>query len=446
MTRVLAIADTDSYLKWSAATLAAMPTAWRRTQLVIENPVMPSAAQITAATALPVEVLSRAAVCRRIRELRPDVLLLAGTGPVVADLSGDRTLRTPDRPVLLTGLPGISVPATRSAIRFRTGCDLFVLHSHREVSEFAELAQHTAPRLEFGLARLPFLGAEPVSSTERSDLLFAAQAKVPVARAERESILLALAEAGGAVVKVRAQADEQQTHHEAWPYPELLADLIDSGRIAPDAVRCVGGSMAEALATARGLVTVSSTAALEAMAADVPVLIISDFGISAEMINIVFADSGCLGTLTDLSSGRLPRPRPEWLEANYFHPEPENDWLIRLERLLEIRAAGGLPRPVRTSSVRKRIRRRLRLLVPAAVARPLLRARSGLRARFDLRARAGRPERRLADAGQPPGRTTPGPRRAHPGSPVAAEPTGGSPAAHQPRRPASPPGSSARHH
>ena len=36
--RVLAIADTDSYLKWSAATLEALPESWESTQLLIANP------------------------------------------------------------------------------------------------------------------------------------------------------------------------------------------------------------------------------------------------------------------------------------------------------------------------------------------------------------------------------------------------------------------------
>ena len=53
--RVLAIADTDSYLKWSAATLEALPDFWESTQLLIENPVMPSLAQIRAASKRPVE-------------------------------------------------------------------------------------------------------------------------------------------------------------------------------------------------------------------------------------------------------------------------------------------------------------------------------------------------------------------------------------------------------
>ena len=44
--RLLAIADSDSYLKWSAATLGALPPRWQQSQVVVENPVMPSAAQI----------------------------------------------------------------------------------------------------------------------------------------------------------------------------------------------------------------------------------------------------------------------------------------------------------------------------------------------------------------------------------------------------------------
>jgi len=99
-----------------------------------------------------------------------------------------------------------------------------------------------------------------------------------------------------------------------------------------------------------------------------PTLIISDFGVSAEMINLVFEESGCLGTLDDLRSGRLWQPDPRWLEANYFHPAEENNWLELLNQLLEVRAAGQLPpRPHRRALLRGRVRRRLRLMIPAAL-------------------------------------------------------------------------------
>jgi hypothetical protein len=366
---VLAIADTDSYLKWSAATLDALPHSWESSQLLIRNPVMPSEAQIRAASRRPVEVLSFGALVRRIRRECPDVVLLACTGPVVTALTAHRVFWRRNRPVLITGLPGISVPATKRAVAARAACDLFVVHSKREIADFRAFAASQAPRLACGLASLPFLlnrSPTPVAdSAHRHHLVFAAQAKVPAARVHREQILLALADAGSAVVKLRAWSEEQQTHNETWSYPKIMEDLVEHGRAAPDAVAFVGGSMYEVLRTARGLVTVSSTAALEAIAMDRPILIISDFGVSAEMINVVFEGSGCLGTLDDLRSGRLLRPDPLWLETNYFHRVVENDWLARVSDLLVVRAAGQLPgRPRLHASLQQRARRRLRLIFP----------------------------------------------------------------------------------
>jgi Putative glycosyltransferase (DUF6716) len=370
--RVLAIADTDSYLKWSAATLDALPHSWESSQLLIKNPVMPSPGQIRTASSRPVEILSHARVVRRIGDDCPDVVLLACTGPVVATLTAQRVFWGRNRPVLVTGLPGISVPATHRAVATRAACDLFVLHSKREVAEFGDIAASQAPRLAFGLASLPYLlNRLPRLVTDSSlkyRLVFAAQAKVPTERADREQILLALADAGSAVVKLRAWSEEQQTHNEAWSYPVIMRDLVAQRRLSPDAVDFVGGSMYDALRRARGLVTVSSTAALEAIAMDRPILVITDFGISAEMINLVFEGSGCLGTLDDLRSGRLRRPDPGWLESNYFHHAEENDWLKRLSELLAVRAAGRLPRRPRShASLRQRVRRRLRLIIPVGL-------------------------------------------------------------------------------
>jgi Putative glycosyltransferase (DUF6716) len=343
--RVLAIADTDSYLKWSTTTLDALPDLWESRQLLIQNPVMPSEAQIQAATGRPVEFVSHAALRRRIRLERPDVVLLACTGPVVSALAAQRVFRGRTRPVLVTGLPGISVPATIRAVASRAGCDLFLLHSKREVDEFAEIGAWRAP-----------------------NLVFAAQAKVPTEREHREKILLALADAGPAVVKLRAWSEEQQTHRETWSYPEIMNDLVMRGHLRADAVGFVGGSMQSALHRSRGLVTVSSTAALEAMAMNRPILIISDFGVSAEMINLVFEGSGCLGTLDDLRCGRLSQPDPAWLAANYFHPADANNWLELLNQLLELRATGQLPqRPRSRASLWTRVRRRLRLMIPRAI-------------------------------------------------------------------------------
>ena len=425
---VLAVADTDSYLKWSMATLRHLPAAWTRTQLVVANPVQPSPAQIRAVGDEPVGVVSRRRLLTRIARSRPDVVLLACTGPVVRNLTDATSLRRPDRPVLVTGLPGIAVPATSRAIRARAGCDLFVVHSRRELAEFSALGAGLAPRLRFGLARLPFLddldGPDPdPGSTGGADLVFAAQAKVPSARADREAILLGLATDRAPVVKLRAGPKEQQTHRETWPYATVLADLVAAEAVAADRIRLAQGSMHDALVEARGLVTVSSTAALEAIARRLPVLVLSDFGVSAELINLVFEGSGCLGTLDDLRTQRLRHPDPAWLETNYFHRGDAQDWQPLIFALLAQRVGPGLGPPPARGRWSARARRRLRLVVPAPVWQRLLDARARWRR---LRGWPGR------------GRTVHGPP---PGRPAGSAPVGpppGPPVGRRPSPPASP--------
>ncbi len=378
MPRMIAVADSDSYLKWTHATSARMPGGWVCDTVVVRNPAQPSAAQIAAVTDQPVEVLSRRELIAKIAFEHPDAVLLGCTGPTVAQLSAQRSLsESRRRPVLITGLPGISIPPSTRAIRYRAGCDLMIVHSRRERREFSALAQTMAPGLRVALTRLPFLidaepSAEPDGTVEapQGPVIFAGQAMVPPKAEQRRMILRALADVPGdvrPVVKLRAAAGERQTHNEQYPYPALWKQLVRSGHASKRRVTFNQGSMRAALERAGGLVTVSSTAALEAMAAGVGVLILNDFGVNHTMINTVYAESGCLGTLDDLRRGEFRMPNKEWLMENYFHPEAESDWLDRLDDLLAIRELHGLAQSVSmpVGSRSSRLKRRLRLELPA---------------------------------------------------------------------------------
>ena len=381
--RVLAVADADSYLKWSAATLDRLPADWQRRQVLLVSPIAPSPNQALAATGTSIQRLGLGALARLVRRDPPDVLLLACTGPTVAVLAGLRVVRGRRRPVLVTGLPGISIPASTRAVAHRGDCDLLVVHSRREREEFARLASAAAPDLTVALSGLPFLTRDPaqrVDAPAGDDVVFAAQAKVPARRADREAILLALSEVrppGSAVVKVRALAGEQQTHHEELPYAELWDGLSAAGRVSPDGVRFAAGSMRAALAQARSLVTVSSTATLEAIDTGVPVVVLNDFGVADSLINTVFAGSGCLGDLADVRAGRAFTPDPTWLVDNYFHPVDEDDLVERVTDLVRRRDAGLLPiRVRRRRQPWRRLRETARLLLPAPVLGWLRRIRA----------------------------------------------------------------------
>ncbi len=409
--RLLVVADSDSYLKWGASLASTLPRplrpasgvpgSWRVQVVLLDSPVLPSARQVrvaldgTACSLDALRVVDLAGLDTILDVRRPDVVLLALRGPLVRVVA-PRIAARPDRPVLVSGFPGITIPAEPKAIVYREQTDLVVLHSRREVREFARNAAGMPVDVSFGLARLPFLGGAvsgggadaagpaPVRPRggARDDVVFAVQAKVPRSLEDRERLVGWLVDAARAqperrvVVKVRARSGEAQTHAEAHDLQGLLAAPSVAGALPTNLV-VEDGPMADHLRRAAALVTVSSTAVLEAVAAGVPALLLDDFGVDASMINLVFAGSGLLAGHEALVAGDYRDPDPAWLEDNYFHPAADDDWIVQLGALVAARDRGVLPPRVRrhnlTGGAVRRAYERRRMLGerdagPAAVA------------------------------------------------------------------------------
>jgi hypothetical protein len=179
-----------------------------------------------------------------------------------------------------------------------------------------------------------------------TDLVFAAQAMVPVERHERSVIAEILVRAAEAdprrrvVVKLRSRDGEAETHLERDAYADLF-------RSRPSNLVFSYEPMARALERAEGLVTVSSTAAIEALAAGVPVIALDTFGVRKSLLNTVFIGSGLLGGGEEVVRRQFRHPHPGWMWDNYFHPAPDSGWWADVEKLIAQRRAGALaPRPV----------------------------------------------------------------------------------------------------
>lgn len=354
---IVGLADTDSYVKWGASLLGSVKDAADVTMLVVETPLVVSETQQRAALAgagLAGERVRRveyADLQRELMTLRPDAVLIAARGPLARVLARLAAGLSP-RPVIVTGLPGISIPATSRALQFRAQCDLFVLHSTRELREFAALANARGLSQRFALSRLPFaVPPRRQGGARGGDLVFAAQAIVPRERADRlrvAKMLIAAAEANPwrrVVVKLRAAAGEKQTHREVDDYRDLLARL-GRRRPLPQNLVVSTGPMARALDTAEGLVTVSSTAAIEAVARGVPVIALDTFGVSDQLINPVFVGSGLLAGEEAVIARDFRHPEAAWLADNYFHDPAMDAWFDRMQSLIEQRRAGRLePKP-----------------------------------------------------------------------------------------------------
>lgn len=369
MPRALVVADTDSYVKWGATLVEQARTsdghAWQRRLVVLDGHAAPSARQVAdALTGTDVDVAAvdrvRLGGLRRLLdEWRPDVLVLAVRAhavPVLVDLLP----RDASRPVVVSGVAGICVPVQWYDVNLRRGADVFVVHSHRERRDLLEIATRHDVRHEVALATLPFLpiaarrpvpvgrhaasvGAE--TPHDVGPVVFAPQSLVPADDAGREVVLAGLAAAardGGEVhVKVRSRDGEVEAHRGAGDYPALMARLRADGRL-PDAVRVVEGPMGLHLRGASGFVTIGSSAALEAVAAGVPTIVLTDLGVDDAHLNGVFVGSGLLGSLQDVADRRFRRVDPAWAADNYFHDGADDDWTTRVEALLARRDHGDL--------------------------------------------------------------------------------------------------------
>ena len=347
--KILGVADSDSYVKWGAATLARAPKEWESRLVVVDSPFVPTAAQREAAVDGLMDtnppVLSLAELAELVASEQPDVVFLSLRGPLIRVVLRAVLEVSGRRPILLSGLPGISIPATRKALTFRSQVDLILLHSKRELRDFPDVAAKLSLEQSFALATLPFFATTHRSDARRDEIVFAAQAKVPRLKSERVRIVDWLAECARThpdlrvVIKLRAVGGETQTHAEQYPYDELLNDLPSR----PANLVAESGSMGAHLERAVGLVTVSSTALLEAAAIGVAGLALNDFGVSQGLINTVFEDSNLLGPSSDLVAARFRMPDPQWLDDNYFHDATDDDWVQKIEALVAARELAPLP-------------------------------------------------------------------------------------------------------
>lgn len=334
---ILAVADSDSYLKLATSMLHRLGPEWDRRIVLVRTPTTPNSEQIRAAFSntdmdekdvqiLTLSQLSAAAVPE-------DILFVSATGPVVAEVYA-RVLRSEPRTARRTGLisalPGVAYPATAKGWNYRRGGDGFICHSHAEARDFADLADATAghqPTILVG--KLPFLSSQgfPTPCEEPiRQVIFAPQAKVPTQREDRERILLALESVARlnpgteVIIKLRARAGEPQTHLEKFPFDSLMEQMKAAGKFNKSThLKFATGPMHDYLRPGSALVTVSSTAALESVDRGLPTLVLTDFGVDTDMINTVFIGSGLQGNLQDLQDLNFHPPQRTWLRENYFH-------------------------------------------------------------------------------------------------------------------------------
>ncbi|MGW1028859.1 DUF6716 putative glycosyltransferase [Streptomyces sp. NPDC002577] len=326
--RVAVLADSDTRWKWGALTANRTVPDSRLSGFLLRGRATPTARQLRE-VGVRADDLREVTAVEFLREMERDddaydvvVLALVG-GAVQAMLHGlARAWQgRAKRPVVVTGYVGVVYEKLADGLLLRHGADLVLANSRHDAERFRAVYEGVgADASSVVETALPFLGGKPYEAQAGKDhpytVVFAAQPSVPDTAVDRTYLLRRLAEHARlhqdreVLLKLRSKPGEHTTHIEELPY-QKLAQRIPGG--LPANCRLVYGHMGEVLDRTDLLVTVSSTAALEALHRRIPTVVLTDLGVREALGNHHFTGSGCLASWDQLDAGHQPVPDEKWV-------------------------------------------------------------------------------------------------------------------------------------
>jgi hypothetical protein len=321
--RVAVLADSDTRWKWGALTARriAPSTSVELSGFLLRGRATPTARQLAevGVSADELREVTGNEFLRAMRDGSYDIVVLALVGGgVQAMLHGLAALGQDRRPVVVTGYVGVVYEKLSDGLLLRHGADVVLANSRHDATRFRAVYEGVgADAGSVTEAALPFLGGAPYRPQEgRDTVVFAVQPSVPESRADRAYLLRRLVEHARlhpdreVLLKLRSKPGEHTTHLEEIPY-QKLAEKLPGG--LPPNFRPVYGNMGEVLDRTDLLVTVSSTAALEALHRRIPTAVLTDLGVREALGNHHFLGSGLLASWDRLDGGHRPTPDADWL-------------------------------------------------------------------------------------------------------------------------------------
>jgi hypothetical protein len=358
--RVICVADSDSRLKWARALARRLePVAGGiAANVLVSGSATLSERQVEelGLTEHPL-VLTVDEIAQRAADVDAAAVVacLPGGRLVGLRMAAGRTFgEHVRRPIFVTGYAGVVYEKYAEGIMWRSGYDLICVNSTADHEMFDTMLRGAGVPSD-GLVRTGFAVLDgpprlqpPGGRGEIGTITFAVQPDVPSVKREREYIIERLVDHARAhperrvILKMRARPNEVTTHREVHHYEKIVDTSVSDAPVSNFEV--VYGPMAEVLDTTDVLLTVSSTAAVEAWARGIDAVIITDFGVAERYGNHHFLGCGALATFDDLDAGIVPRADPEWLEANGIGGDIE-DIADRVRSLLDIQEALGRALP-----------------------------------------------------------------------------------------------------
>ncbi|MFE6600164.1 DUF6716 putative glycosyltransferase [Streptomyces albidoflavus] len=349
MRTALLVAAFDSQLKWCARIHRELRARQFACRVVVPDiRAALSEQQIADAGVASVETMSWEEMTAEA--LEADVVVSGLSGPLTKRLSVELSALVPrldgPGPVLVSGWVGIIIEKITAGYLDRCGTDVVAVNSAHDVAHFREAGRWLGlPDGNLLLSGLPIISAtpEPQKQGPIRRVLFADQPTVPGSQAERGYVyqqLIAYARAHPertVLLKPRHRPGED-TFHRMKHHPE---DLLRGAELPPN-FSVDYTPVDVALAEVDLLVTMSSTACLEAIDRGSRVALVLDLGVHERYGNQVFLDSGLLRTFRQITEDRIGTPAPAWRDG-YFHGAGRTGTERIADRVEELLASGERP-------------------------------------------------------------------------------------------------------
>lgn len=347
---VLVVAAYDSQLKWAvgiAKEFAAHGWTWAAAVPAdVRHALSPD--QIAAAGVSGLEALPWKELLAEAR--KADCVVLALQGPLVERFTDELTILREDapgsgrEPVIVTGWVGIIIEKIVAGYLDRAGSDVVAVNSADNLREFISAGRRLGlPSDNLLLSGLPLLPARPapLGTGEIRTIVFADQPTIPKDRWDRAYLYQRLVDYARAHPETKVllkprHRPEESTFHVMEDHPESMLRMLPP---APDNFALTYVPITELLPTTDLLLTVSSTAGLEAIGAGVRTVFLGDLGVHEKHGNHVLIDSGLIASFEDLFAGRIPTPDPEWLADMFVATDelgPSERIVRRVEELVEL--------------------------------------------------------------------------------------------------------------
>lgn len=347
----LLVAAFDSQLKWAASVRGALEQHGFGARTVVPSDVPSSFSEQQLGDyggSTGIEYLTWERLLAQA--LQVDVVVLVMQGSFVSRFCHElHDLIAPTGrpgPVTVSGWVGVVLREVTAGYLDRCATDVLAVNSRSDRRTFGEVAARLGlPTGNLVLSGLPLLAGSPHRVRPEGPIetvLYADQPTMPSGRGDRLYVYQRLVDYARShpdrtvVLKPRTRPGEETIHRMRF-HPEVLLEGVEH----PPNFVIDYTPIVDRLPTLDLMLTVSSTAALEAVGAGVRTALVCDLGVREPLGNHIFLGSGLLRTFDAITKDDIGVPDPTWVEDYFFAVDDMSPVLRLAARVVELLDSDG---------------------------------------------------------------------------------------------------------